>query len=60
MGEEFNVGDLVDRKGSDYHFPGMVVAKFEKINGAIRYVVEDDRGTLFIMSDKSMVHRENN
>lgn len=58
MEEIFKIGDLVNRKGSDYRFPGMVVAVFEKISGATRYVVEDDRGILFIMSAKSMELRE--
>lgn len=68
----FEVGDRVQRKGSDFHFPGVVVARFRKAtevehdlmwrslgvelvpSGPWRYVVQDDRGTLFIQSDKTL------
>lgn len=68
----FAVGDRVTRKGSDYHFPGIVVACFRKLTadqhngiwraeptampaaGGWRYVIQDDRGTLFIQSDKTL------
>lgn len=53
----YAVGDHVQRAGSDYKFPGTVVAVFTKLNGQVRYVVEDDRGTLFIQSDKSLEPR---
>ena len=42
------VGDLVERVNSDYKFVGTVVSEFKKTTGLIRYVVEDDRGVLFI------------
>ena len=69
---KFQTGDRVQRKGSDYHFPGIVVARFRKatemehdhlwrsvsdrltLTGQWRYVIQDDRGTLFIQSDKSL------
>ena len=42
----FAVGDKVEKVGGDYTFVGHVVAVFAKISGAIRLVVEDDRGVL--------------
>ena len=44
----FSIGDLVEKAGGDYSFPGEVRAVFVKKSGARRYVVEDDRGLLFI------------
>jgi hypothetical protein len=55
----FKLGDPVQRPhGSDYRFPGTVVAVFRKLSGEVRYVVEDDRGTLFIQSDRTIEPRE--
>lgn len=52
----FRVGDKVERHAaSDYKFPGTVVAVLTKLSGERRYVVEDDRGTLFVQSDKTLV-----
>lgn len=48
MSEEIKVGDQVQRVNSDYRFIGTVVSKFTKTTGQTRYVVEDDRGVLFI------------
>lgn len=42
------VGDRVSKVGGDYRFDGHVVAVFVKLSGAVRIVVEDDRGVLFI------------
>ena len=42
------VGYLVERVNSDYKFVGTVVSEFKKTTGLTRYVVEDDRGVLFI------------
>lgn len=53
-GYNFNVGDLVKKITGDYTFEGVVVASFEKINGIVRYVVEDDRGALHIYSAKNL------
>lgn len=46
----FNRGDRVCKTKGDYVFEGVVVARFEKRSGFLRYVVEDDRGLLFIFS----------
>ena len=51
----FNVGDRVAKLEGDYTFHGYVVAKFQKRSGVWRFVVEDDRGLLFIFSDKQLV-----
>lgn len=46
-----SVGDLVRKTGGDYQFEGVIVAKFCKRNSAVlRFVVEDNRGLLFIFS----------
>lgn len=55
----FRIGDKVERHAaSDYKFPGTVVAVFAKLSGERRYVVEDDRGTLFVQSDRTLVKAE--
>lgn len=50
----YKVGDRVRRRNSDYRFDGVVVAAFSKLSGAVRYVVEDDRGILFVQSESSI------
>lgn len=50
----FEVGDRVKKTGGDYRFDGQIVAKFRKRSGAIRFVVEDDRGLLFIFSSNNI------
>lgn len=54
MGQDIVVGQRVERIGSDYVFIGTVVSVFKKISGAVRYVVEDDRGVLFIWNRTNM------
>ncbi len=56
--EDFKVGDPVSKKGGDYRFDGLVVSRFTKTSGLIRYVVEDDRGVLHIYSAANLVRRE--
>lgn len=51
---EFQVGDKVEKVGGDYTFVGVVVARFQKLSGAIRLVVEDDRGVLHVYSEKNL------
>jgi hypothetical protein len=51
---DIKVGDKVQRVNSDYKFIGTVVSKFNKTTGQIRYVVEDDRGVLFIWRRDNM------
>ena len=52
--EELFVGDSVMRIGSDYEFVGTVASVFKKLSGKVRYVVEDDRGVLFIMRRENL------
>ena len=51
---KFVVKDKVKKVGGDYTFVGTVVAVFPKTTGAIRLVVEDDRGILHIYSSKNL------
>lgn len=50
----FTVGANVEKIGGDYTFAGIVVAAFPKLSGAVRYVVEDDRGVLHVYGDKNL------
>lgn len=43
-----DVGNTVEFKGQDSYYKGVVVALFKKLNGAVRCIVEDDRGLLLI------------
>ena len=52
MNIQFKIGDLVEKVGGDYTFVGTVVSVFPKLSGAIRLVVEDDRGVLHVYSEK--------
>ena len=54
MEEQFPVGTQVSKVGGDYRFDGRVVAVFQKLSGAVRLVVEDDRGVLHIYSEKNL------
>lgn len=51
---KFKTGDRVIKGGGDYTFEGVVVAAFFKRSGAVRYVVEDDRGLLFIFNELAL------
>lgn len=50
----FKVGDKVEKIGGDYTFVGEVVSVFQKLSGAFRFVVEDDRGVLHVYSFKNL------
>lgn len=54
----FRVGDPVQKVGGDYTFEGWVVAAFTKRSGAVRFVVEDDRGVLHVYSQKNLELRD--
>lgn len=58
MESQFAVGDYVSKVGGDYTFDGVVVAVFKKLSGAIRLVVEDDRGVLHVYSEKNLKLRD--
>lgn len=49
-----NLENKVEKVGGDYTFVGIIVAKFTKLSGVERYVVEDDRGVLHIYSEKNL------
>jgi len=51
-------GDKVKKTEGDYTFTGTVVVSFFKFSGQLRYVVEDERGLLLIMSPKQLVPDE--
>lgn len=55
----FYNGDDVIKAGGDYRFEGVVVATFAKRSGAVRYVVEDDRGLLFIFNGGQLELKQN-
>ena len=54
IAQGFSVGDKVSKVGGDYKFDGTVVAVFRKLSGAVRLVVEDDRGVLHVYSEKNL------
>lgn len=54
----FKKDDSVEKVGGDYTFEGTVVAIFTKRSGAVRLVVEDDRGVLHVYSEKNLRHKE--
>ena len=49
-----NIGDIVEKVGGDYTFEGTIVAKFAKLSGKTRFVVEDHRGILHIFSEANL------
>jgi len=49
---DLEVWNTVEKVGGDYTFVGVIIAKFAKLSGATRYVVEDDRGVLHVYSAK--------
>lgn len=48
------VGDKVEKVGGDYTFCGTIVSRFTKLSGAVRFVVEDDRGVLHVYSEQNL------
>ena len=52
--EEITQGSVVKKTGGNYTLEGVVVCKFSKLSDAIRVVVEDDRGCLYIFSPKQL------
>lgn len=51
---KFKVGDVVEKTKGDYYFMGWVVAAFTKVNGAERYVVENQAGILHVYSEGNL------
>ena len=50
-----HIGDTVEKTTGDYVFKGIIVAKFYKLSGAERFVVENQDGILHIFSRKNLV-----
>lgn len=50
----FEKGDRVMKTGGDYSFTGVVVAKFTKLSGVERVVVENEQGILHIFNTKQL------
>lgn len=49
-----NQGDIVEKITGDYTFSGVIVSRFKKVDGAVRYVVENPDGILHIFSEKNL------
>lgn len=49
------LGDEVIKQGGDYTYEGIVVGIVVKRSGQMRFVVEDDRGLLFIFNGDQIV-----
>lgn len=51
MKVKFAINDHVIKDSGDYRYKGHVVSVFEKMSGAVRYVVENEDGMLFIFNE---------
>lgn len=51
---DLKVGHRVEKVTGDYVFEGWIVSKFNKRDGLIRFVVENDDGILHIFSEKNL------
>lgn len=54
----FYFGDHVSKVGGDYHFDGEIRGVVTKLSGALRYVVEDDRGVLHVFCAKQLTRHQ--
>lgn len=45
---EIKEGDFAVFRGEDSYYEGIIVSIFKKKNGAVRVIIEDDRGLLLI------------
>lgn len=50
----FAIGDPVEKTGGDYSYRGGVVGVIRKRSGALRYVVENSDGMLFIFNESQL------
>ena len=50
----FQEGDHAVKDSGDYHYSGVVVSVFRKLSGAVRLVVENADGVLFIFNEKQL------
>lgn len=53
--QEFNIGDRVYKITGDYSFSGIIISKFRKVSGKVRYVVENSDGILHIFSASNLL-----
>jgi len=51
---EFKEGNRVVKRGGDYTFDGVVISRFTKRSGAVRYAVENDDGIVHIFNGKQL------
>jgi hypothetical protein len=51
---KFKIADWVKKTTGDYRYEGEVVCVFCKRSGAVRYVVENDDGMLFIFNEAQL------
>ncbi len=49
------IGDKVVKQGGDYAFKGTIVAKFAKLTGQLRVVVENEDGILHIFNPLQLI-----
>ncbi len=54
MANKFDRGHKFKKTSGDYTFEGTVLCVIEKLSGAIRYAVEDDRGLILIMNERQI------
>ncbi len=60
MSDQFSVGDHV-QKAKGYPFDGIVISVFTKLDGEVRYVVENDsqfRGLCMIYSGEQLRRKD--
>lgn len=55
QGFRYRIGQQFCKVGGDYRFEGVIVARFRKQNGLIRYVGENSDGLLFIFNEDAIV-----
>lgn len=51
----YEVFDRVEKVSGDYKYRGTIVARFRKLTGAVRYVVENEDGMLMIMNSTQLI-----
>lgn len=54
QGFKYWIGQPFQKIGGDYRFSGVIVARFRKENGLIRYVGENEDGLLFIFNEDAI------
>lgn len=49
-GPIFRIGDHVEKTSGGHTYSGIIVAAYQKLSGAWRYLIEDQDGASFIMT----------